>query len=73
MATSVYPASVLACAASLENFPRRDASFRRVQTKWWVVTVKPGDVIVHNGESLKVVGVSVYRALAVDGGYEIVG
>ncbi len=38
-----------------------------------MVTVKPGDVIIHNGERHKVVGVSIYRALAVDGGCDIVG
>ena len=38
-----------------------------------MVTVKPGDVIIHNSESLKVVDVSIYRALAVDGGYDVVG
>ena len=29
-----------------------------------IVTVKPGDVIIHNGERLKVGDVSIYRALA---------
>jgi len=38
-----------------------------------MVTVKPGDKIIHNGDSLKVVDVSIYRALAVDGGYDVVG
>ena len=38
-----------------------------------MLTVKPGDVIIHNGERLKVVGVSIYRALGVDGGCEVVG
>jgi len=37
-----------------------------------MVTVKPGDLIIHIGEALKVVGVSIYRALSVGGGYEVV-
>ena len=38
-----------------------------------MVTVQPGDMIIHNGERLKVVGVTIYRALPVDGGCDIVG
>jgi hypothetical protein len=38
-----------------------------------MVTVKPGDQIIHNGGKRKVVEVSIYRALGVDGGREIAG
>ena len=34
------------------------------------MTVKPGDVILHNGEPRTVAGVSVYRALSVEEGRE---
>ena len=38
-----------------------------------MVTVKPGDMVIHNDEPLKVVGLSIYRALTLDGGRDIVG
>jgi hypothetical protein len=37
-----------------------------------MVTVKPGDVILHHGEPQKVDAVSVYRALSVKPGCEVV-
>ena len=38
-----------------------------------IATVRPGDTIAFHGRPQKVVGVTIYRALSVDGGYEIVG
>ena len=38
-----------------------------------MVTVKPGDTMAFHDRPQKVVDVSVYRALAVEGGYEVVG
>ena len=77
---------VYAVRYELATFPRsllivwRDEHGNSLKT--WVrpaepgkvrVTVKPGDMIIHNGERHKVASVSIYRALAVEGGYEVVG
>jgi hypothetical protein len=38
-----------------------------------MVTVKPGDAIVHNGQEFRVTKVAIYRALGQTPGSEIVG
>ena len=46
---------------------------RPAQPRKRMVAVRPGDEIMHRGESHKVVGVSIYRAMAETPGWEIVG
>jgi hypothetical protein len=38
-----------------------------------MVTVKPGDTLLHQGRPHRVVGVSIYRALSEEPGREVVG
>ena len=46
---------------------------RSMEPQRRIVATKPGDVIVHCGESKTVAGVAVYRALGVEPGTEVVG